>query len=196
MKILNWILNIGKTLGDKFISWDIQAGGPAGYTDSGGWIHLQNQGTSINANALIHEGVEAYYAIQYGVRSQASQQMDYLAQRYSGMYKSQSAGMYNKNNGCDSNDENCQFYGAYGLSFQQWRATADGKVYAGQPPVQAVVQFGVPIAPGHVLYRTGPFGLFLGAKAVNGGSIAELDAAYSEVSIPQPIYDPAPAPIV
>ena len=191
MKILTWILNIGKTLGDSFISWDGQTHGGAGYTDSGGFIHLQDLGNiGSNAGALIHEGVEAYYAIQHGVRSQASQQMDYLAERYTGMFKSQS-GRYAPDNGCEDDDSNCQFYGSYGLSFQQWRATKGGHDYASQPLIQAEVQFGIPVAPGHVLYRTGSFGLFPVAQAVNGGSIAELDAAYSELYNPN-ISSPLP----
>lgn len=116
--------------------------------------------------------------------------MDYLAERYTGMFKSQAG--YVRDNGCDSDGSYCQFYGSYGLSFQQWKATEGGHGYAGQPPIQAEAQFGAPIAPGYVLYRTGPFGLYPGATAVHGGSIAELDAAYSELSMPQPIPDSSP----
>lgn len=51
--------------------------------DSGGLIHLHNLGDAgSNAGTSIHEAVESYYAIKYGVRSQASQQMDYFAQWY------------------------------------------------------------------------------------------------------------------
>jgi hypothetical protein len=196
MKILNWILSIGKTLGDKFISWDLyHKDDPGGFTDFGGIIHL-NPTFSYNSAAaiLIHEGVESYYAIQHGVRTQASQQMDYLAERFAGMYESQSRGKYayGVDNGSDGGASD--FYGAYGLSFTQWRATIDGERYASQPLVQAEVQSGHPLAPGYAIYRSGPFA---GPSyvAVHGSSITELDGAYGELYNPDYLspYDPLPS---
>ena len=157
-QILNWILSVGAVLGDAFISWDISKSGEGGYTDFGGLIHLNpvddilDGDTFVTAAAdLVHEGVESYYAIEHGVRTQASVQMDYLAEKYSGEYQYEnefSGGAFGyRDDNCLS--ENDCYYGAYTLSFSQWLKTPEGVTYTSFEPMMNVeAEFGLGIAPG------------------------------------------------
>ena len=139
---------------DGYITWS----GGGGYTDSSGTIRL---GSDLLANAqdpsdvstddlinaagaLVHEGVESFFALAYGIRSQGSQHMDYVAQWYSGEVKSE---LLNENGGGPMIGGS-----AYGQTFKQWQASPDGQLYAScgngglcepenQPEVTSVVGY-------------------------------------------------------
>lgn len=178
--ILNWILRVGATLGDAFISWDLHSKGAGGYTDFGGLIHLNpdeitSAGYAQIAADLVHEGVESYYAIEHGVRTQASVQMDYLAEKYAGEFEFQHGLGY----AASTSYKGGHYFGAYRLTLNQWVTTNDAKGYLSQPTIQPEAQFGVGIAPGYA---------FRGSAAtfVGGGYIPELEADYGQLY--NPIY--------
>lgn len=92
---------------------------------SGGWKD--------ETNALVHEVVESYYAVVYGVRSIASQRMDYIAQWFAGEFQYESN---NQSRLWDDKKTNGDDWGAYGLSFDAWTKTDDFKNYSSQIPIQ------------------------------------------------------------
>ena len=116
--------------GDLYIAWDYGVSGGA-YTTFAGLIQLapdllpKDYTTSDlirAAGALVHEGVESYYALAYGIRSQASQHMDYVAQWFSGEVKGE---LLAENGG------GAMIGGsAYGQTFKKWQASLDGQRYA------------------------------------------------------------------
>ncbi len=130
------------TIGDLYITWTKPDQGGAAYTDFWGRIQIDpallpgDQGTWTQAQlvsaagALAHEGVESYYALAYGIRSQASQHMDYVAEYYSGEVKTDLVNKYN--NGDDTRS-------AYGLSFTKWMTQYGQSDYGWEPVNQPEV---------------------------------------------------------
>jgi RHS repeat-associated protein len=116
-----------------YIRWDDNHPGQA-YTNWDGSIQISpsmlpyNQdydgdytpGDLFNAaTALVHEGVESFFALAYNVRSKASQHLDYVADYFAGKVASQ----------LDPKDPTS--WGSYGLTFADWDRIA-GPNYTSQ----------------------------------------------------------------
>lgn len=119
------------------------------------------------AALLVHEATESYYAIEDGIRTFASQQMDYLAQWFKGEFEVQSNNASLTPPFTPTNDGN---YEAYGLTFEQWTKTSDFKAYSGQAPFQLEVQAGTGILPG-----------FAGTTWIGAARISALDQMASQL---------------
>ena len=90
-KFSAYLLYMGQQFGDSFISWQPLSGANA-YTTVGGNILMNSASEStaaVNAQYLVHEGVESYFATHDGYRFPASRQMDYVAEWYQGMVSQQ-----------------------------------------------------------------------------------------------------------
>ncbi len=148
---LQFILAVGAQLGDTFITWNKKPGAYS-YTDPLGYIDMGTIGAKWTygdaAASLVHEAVESYYAIVYGLRGQASQHMDYVAQWYAGEFEEQSMDYHNSfqddpYSGGYKEDTKpltgtadfTSAYAAYGLSFAQWKAS-NNFAYQDEPETQ------------------------------------------------------------
>lgn len=147
---LKFLLVVGYLIGgDRYIQWADLPGGEYGYTDSFGYIQLKKGlDVATAAATLIHEAVESLYAIVYGIRGQASQHMDYVAEWFAGEFESQKGG-YDKTTTVPGVVD--PYYGAYGLSFEAWRSSNDGANYSGEPVDQWELTHGGGEFPGWLI---------------------------------------------
>jgi RHS repeat-associated protein len=122
-KLLGFLLQAGEAVGSSYVTWanlgSCAVSCEAGYTNGAGFIQLNTafkDDPAAAATVLVHEAVESYYAIEDGIRTFASQQMDYVAQWFAGEFEVQSnkAGV-----GQPYKPTNDGHFGAYGLSFDQ-----------------------------------------------------------------------------
>ena len=122
--------------GDNFIKWDETDPTAGAYTDFFGNIHMNPTiisagglaGVTEAAGALTHEAVESYFAIAKGIRFQASQHMDYVAEWFAGQVKNQ----INEALGLDLQATNPSILAqsAYNMDFNTWQGTPDGQYYS------------------------------------------------------------------
>ena len=140
-EFVEFLLSAARVLGDAYIAWTKPDKGSA-YTTFFGTIQLNpallpgspqswTKAQLLNAaGALVHEGVESYYDLADGIRSQASQHMDYVAQYFAGKVKTELAQAYHLGDAGSS---------AYGLSFDEWYAVEGSSNYASEPVNQPEV---------------------------------------------------------
>lgn len=182
--LLQFVLAIGRIVGDAYITW--VSSGAAGYTLPSGYIQMSSALSSYDAaSGLIHEVVESYYAIEYGIRTQAAQAMDYVAQWFSGEFRSEKVAedpnaSYTEDN---SAPDGTFRYGAYGFTFRQWEASTDGQLCSGEPAFQWEVQTGHGLAPGYA-----------GTNWIGRVSVLQLDAFYPQLGNIGPIHFPTRPP--
>jgi hypothetical protein len=86
-------------------------------------IYKQAGGLQVEAAGLVHEAVESYYAIKYGLRTFASTHMDYVAQWYAGEYDEEAG------NPASNILNGDPYHGAFRLTYQQWAQSNDFNNY-------------------------------------------------------------------
>jgi hypothetical protein len=139
-KFVKFLVSAESDIGSGYLRWTKPDEGDA-YTTFDGAIQIDTHWLPDDptkwtpalliqaAGLFVHEGVESYYDLGLGIKTQASQHMDYVAQYFAGQVKTELG-----------QASNIQTVGnvAYGLSFAQWRAR-DGQNYASEPVNQSEV---------------------------------------------------------
>ena len=136
-----YLLTMADQLGEGFITWrDLGKVGNAGENNAGGYIQMNSAmltrididlGHYFLVGTLLHETVESYYDIGEGIRDMGTRHADYVAQWFNGKFERELHALpyYNAQDPFWlPSDDN-----AYGLRYDEWLQTEDGRLYLGNP---------------------------------------------------------------
>ena len=112
--------------------------GNAGENNAGGLHHAQHRdadtrdlGPYFLSGTLVHESVESYFDIAEGIRDMGTRHADYVAQWFTGKFAAGTACAALLR--CAGPLLAAQDDSAYGLRYDEWLQTEDGRLYLGNP---------------------------------------------------------------